>query len=86
MPRKPAWIETVPESEAQGPLVDAYKAAADPRTGEVDHIMKVHSLHPRTLQDHQRLYATLMKGAGPLSRPQREMIGVVVSAINGCHY
>jgi alkylhydroperoxidase family enzyme len=86
MPRKPAWIETVPESEAEGPLADAYKAAADPATGEVDHIMKVHSLHPRSLQYHQHLYATLMKGAGPLSRTQREMIGVVVSALNQCHY
>ncbi len=86
MARKPAWIDTVPEAEAAGPLADAYKATGDPRTGEVDHIMKVHSLHPRSMLDHQRLYATLMKGGGPLSRPQREMIGVVVSALNHCHY
>ena len=48
--------------------------------------MKIHSLHPASLVDHQHLYKTLMYGASPLSRAQREMIGVVVSAINRCEY
>jgi AhpD family alkylhydroperoxidase len=29
---------------------------------------------------------TLMRGRSALSRTQREMIGVVVSSINNCHY
>ena len=81
-----AWIETVPEAEAEGTLADAYEKSADPATGDVDHIMKIHSLHPQTLFDHFYLYKTLMYGKGPLSRPQREMIAVVVSAINKCKY
>lgn len=81
-----AWIETVPESDATGALQRAYRRAADPKSGEVDHIMKIHSLNPASLLDHQHLYKTLMYGESPLSRAQREMIGVVVSAINRCEY
>lgn len=76
----------VPEGDAQGDLAEAYRISADPATGDVDHIMKIHSLHPQTLFDHFNLYKTLMYGKGPLKRPQREMIAVVVSAINKCKY
>lgn len=81
-----AWIETIPEELASGELQRAYRRAADPKTGDVDHIMKIHSLNPASLIDHQHLYKTLMYGDSPLSRVQREMIGVVVSAINRCEY
>ena len=81
-----AWIETVDEDQAAGALLRAYRRAADPKSGRVDHIMKIHSLNPASLLDHQHLYKTLMYGESPLSRAQREMIGVVVSAINRCEY
>lgn len=81
-----AWIETVAEEAASGQLQRAYRRAADPKSGQVDHIMKIHSLNPASLLDHQHLYKTLMYGESPLSRAQREMIGVVVSAINRCEY
>lgn len=81
-----AWIETVDEAAASGPLQRAYRRAADQKSGKVDHIMKIHSLNPASLLDHQRLYSTLMYGESPLTRAQREMIGVVVSAINRCEY
>lgn len=86
MRRPVAWIETVPEAEATGALKRAYRRAADAKSGKVDHIMKIHSLHPASLIDHMRLYKTLMYGESPLTRIQREMIGVVVSAINRCEY
>lgn len=81
-----AWIEMIPEDSASGELERAYRRSADTRTGNVDHIMKIHSLHPKTLLDHLHLYKTLMYGVGPLSREQREMIGVVVSSLNRCEY
>lgn len=87
MNQKPAaWIETVDEHDATGDVAAAYAACGDRRTGHVDHIMKVHSLHPQSMLDHQQLYKTLMYGKSPLTRSQREMIGVVVSAINHCVY
>ena len=81
-----AYIETVPEALASAALQRAYRRAADPKSGKVDHIMKIHSLNPASLIDHQHLYKTLMHGESPLSLAQREMIGVVVSAINRCEY
>jgi len=84
--RKTAWIETIPEDEANDELKRAYQRSADQRTGNVDHIMKIHSLNPPSLIDHLHLYKTLMHGESPLSKAQREMIAVVVSAINRCEY
>jgi hypothetical protein len=43
-------------------------------------------LRSKSMRDHERLYRTLMYGPGGLSRPERETIGVVVSALNRCHY
>jgi len=76
----------IPEDEATGDVKRAYKRAGDTKTDNVDHIMKIHSLHPQSLVDHLHLYKTLMHGESPLSIIQREMIGVVVSAINHCEY
>lgn len=81
-----AWIEVVGESEAEGYLCELYEAHRSPQTGTVDNILKIHSLHPQTLADHEQLYRTLMFASGGLSRPEREMIGVLVSAANRCHY
>ena len=84
--RTTAWIQTIPEDDAQGEVARAYQRSADKKSGRVDHIMKIHSLNPQSLLDHLHLYKTLMYGDSPLSREQREMIGVVVSAINRCEY
>jgi alkylhydroperoxidase family enzyme len=83
---RPAWIEVVPEPEADGELATLYDELRSPQTGRVDHVMAIHSLHPQSMRDHQQLYRTLMYGPGGLTRPEREMIGVVVSAVNRCHY
>lgn len=51
-----------------------------------DNIIRVHGIHSRVMRQHYELYVEVMRGSGPLSRTQREMIGVVVSSMNGCHY
>jgi len=86
MTKETAWIDTIPEDDADGEVARAYKRSGDKRTGNVDHIMKIHSLNPKSLVDHLHLYKTLMHGDSPLSKEQREMIGVVVSAVNHCKY
>ena len=83
---KTAWINTIAEEDASGELRRAYQRSGDPKTGSVDHIMKIHSLNPASLIDHLHLYKTLMFADSPLTRAQREMIAVVVSAINRCEY
>lgn len=85
-PKRAAWIEVVPESQAQGLLRELYEKEWDKQHQLVDNILKVHSLHPETLRAHVDLYRTVMYGKSAITRPEREMIGVVVSAINQCHY
>jgi len=51
-----------------------------------DNILRIHGIHSRTMRQHYDLYRQLMYGRSPLSRIQREMIAVVVSAQNKCRY
>lgn len=51
-----------------------------------NNIIRIHGVHSRIMRSHYDLYVDLMRRPGPLSREQREMIAVVVSGINGCHY
>jgi len=80
-----AWIDEILPEAADGELAELYDRVAEP-DGSVDHILRIHGLHPRALRDHWELYRTLMKRDSPLSRVRREMIAVVVSAVNECHY
>ena len=80
-----AWIREILPDQADGKLADLYARVAEP-DGSVDHVLRIHGIHPRSLGDHFELYITAMKRHSPLSRAQREMIAVVVSALNGCHY
>lgn len=80
-----AWIEMIPEDAATGRLKELYEKYAEP-WGGVDNIMKIHSLNPKSMQTHFELYAHLMRGRSDLMRTQREMIAIVVSAVNHCLY
>jgi alkylhydroperoxidase family enzyme len=52
-----------------------------------DNIIRISSVHSRFLKRHHDLYFDLMvKNRDSLSRIQRELIAVVVSMANGCHY
>ncbi len=81
-----AWIETIDDDHAEGELRELYAAERDPASGRIDHILRVHSLHPATLRDHAQLYHTIMHARSGLSHVEREMMGLVVSALNRCHY
>jgi alkylhydroperoxidase family enzyme len=83
---KEAWIEMIEEEDASGVLKEQYDRLRDPTTGQVDNILKIHSLHPETLDAHYLLYKTVMYGKSKIRRPEREMIAVVVSSLNECHY
>ncbi|MEE8585350.1 MAG: carboxymuconolactone decarboxylase family protein [Acidobacteriota bacterium] len=51
-----------------------------------DNILRIHGVNPGVLRGHLSLYRAIMHAESPLSRAQREMLAVVVSALNGCHY
>lgn len=80
-----AWIKVIDEAEAGGELRQAYEQVGAAR-GRVANILKVHSVQPRAMIAHLRLYVELLFGKSELSRVEREMIAVAVSWANRCRY
>lgn len=80
------WIKSVDEGDAKGVLADLYQVMRDPKTGRVDNILKAHSLHPEGLKAHFEVYRAAMGGSRNFSTAEREMVALVVSKLNGCHY
>ncbi|MFQ5707984.1 MAG: carboxymuconolactone decarboxylase family protein [bacterium] len=80
-----AWIKTISEEEAEGSVKRQYSAALK-RAGRVYNVVKISSLKPDIMRTFIQLYLQLMHGPSSLSRAQREMIAVVVSKTNHCHY
>ncbi len=78
-------IQIVPEGEATGELAELYRRFGNP-DGTVDNVLKVHSLNPASLRAHCALYVQSMHDRSPVSRAEREMVGVAVSRANGCAY
>jgi len=79
------WIKTISEDEAEGSLRQVFDAAIR-RTGRVFNIVRVQSLNPAVLRSGIGLYQSAMFGPSELSRALRELLAVVVSKTNGCHY
>ncbi|MBS1262133.1 MAG: hypothetical protein MAG453_01472 [Calditrichaeota bacterium] len=80
-----AWIRVIDERDAGGELKRAYDRVAGKR-GRLSNVLKIQSLHPRSVTAHLDLYTTLMFEREHLSREQCELIGVAVSATNRCPY
>ncbi len=86
--RSRAWIDIVPDEQwADEPaLAEQYDAVVDTGYGKVDNIMAIHSLNPTALAAHNALYTSAMTGTATLRKVEREMIALVVSLENHCHY
>jgi len=80
-----AWIDTG-GSDSDPQLERLLDRVRDPRTGEVDHIMRIHARHPAGLAAHFELYRAVMRGTPSLRAVDRELVALVVSGLNGCHY
>lgn len=72
--------------DADAALAARYAAIADPVTGVVDNVLKVHGLDPVGLDAHLALYRSAMRDTASLPKVDRELIAVVVSRVNGCDY
>lgn len=83
-----SWIETVPDDEwADDPgLASMHERVVDSTYGRVDNIMAIHSLDPGSMRAHLALYNQAMRGTATLRKVDREMIALVVSTVNECHY
>lgn len=80
-----AYIETISPDTAEGILRTEYEKALS-RAGKVWNILQIMSQNPRVLKASMALYLEAMHGPSPLSRAHREMLAVVVSKANDCHY
>lgn len=81
-----AWIDTIPDEEWTGDLEPLYQSLVDPTYGRVDNILAVHSLNARGMAAHNQLYASAMRGTRTLRKVERELVALVVSMENACHY
>ena len=80
-----AHVRLIEVDEATGPLKEEYDAAVG-RAGKVFNIVKAMSLRPSVLKRSIELYKGVMFGSSGLSRQERELLAVVVSRENDCHY
>jgi len=78
-------IETLGPEEATGLLAEVYTEIGASR-GRIAEVHRLQSLDPDSLAHHMALYRSVVFGRSDLSRVRREMLGVVVSAANGCAY
>lgn len=81
-----AWIETIREDEWGGELAALYGRIADSASGRVDNILQIHALDPSAMAGHQAVYESAMASTRTLRKVERELIALVVSDLNGCHY
>jgi alkylhydroperoxidase family enzyme len=80
-----AHLRLIEDGEATGLLQAEYEAAVA-RAGKVFNIVRAMSLNAPVLKRSMQLYGAIMHGPSPLSRVERELLAVVVSATNGCRY
>lgn len=81
-----AWIRTLPPGQWPEASAAQLDACRDPHTGVVDHVLGVHAEHPAGLAAHLGVYRAAMSPTPGLPPVDRELIAVVVSVANGCHY
>ena len=81
-----AWIRTIREDEWEGPLADLYGQVVDDAYGRVDNVMQIHSLNPNAMAGHLAVYGSAMAGTKTLRKVERELVALVVSRYNDCHY
>jgi alkylhydroperoxidase family enzyme len=81
------WIDTIADHEwTHGLLAELHSRVVDAGSGRVDNIMAIHSLNPVGLAAHDGLYRSAMAGTGTLRKVERELIALIVSLENECHY
>jgi len=79
------WLD-IPGADEVPPEVKELWALPLEKLGFVPNVLRVYAIRPRHLQLWNTFYDELMRGESGLTKAQREMIAVVVSTANRCHY
>jgi len=80
------WIEAPHEDDWDEDLAALRDEVIDHTHRRVDWIMRIHALDAGSLNAHNVLYRQAMRGTRSLRRVEREMIALIVSDANECHY
>jgi uncharacterized peroxidase-related enzyme len=80
-----AWLRLPPDDDAPEDVKELWAAPLE-RLGFVPNVLRAYAIRPRHLLLWNQFYDDLMRGESGLSKAQREMIAVVVSTTNRCHY
>ena len=66
--------------------LQAYFAKCEEKLGLIPNVLKSYALRPEKLRNFAKFYNELMLGESGLTKLEREMIAVTVSAANRCYY
>ena len=81
-----AWIRMVQPAEATGELARLYDRIKGP-AGQIDNVMKAHSLRPHTMEGHLAIYKSVMHHTGnALPVWFLECMAVYTGLCNKCDY
>lgn len=80
-----AWIPYLSGDEVD-PSLRELAASWKMNWDDIDNVIRIHGANPEALRGHLALYESVLHKPSPLTRLQREIIGVVVSAENRCEY
>src|SRR5579863_1723196 len=76
----------VPDSDALDDDLQAIWAKCVEKLGFVPNVFSAYSLRPQRLRNFMAMYNEIMLSKSGLSKLEREMVAVVVSAANRCYY
>jgi uncharacterized peroxidase-related enzyme len=79
------WLDVPGADEAPEEVKELWAKPLE-KLGFVPNVLRVYAIRPRHLQLWNEFYDELMRGDSGLTKAQREMIAVVVSTTNRCHY
>ena len=80
-----AFIDYISHDDASDELKALYNKYSE-ADETVDNIVRIAGLNPKALEFHLKFYRAVLHAKSPLSKQQRELIAIVVSSINHCHY
>jgi uncharacterized peroxidase-related enzyme len=83
--RRLAWLHVPGEDEVPEEVRELWRRAEE-KLGFVPNVLRVWALRPEHLLRWRKYMDGVLKGDSGLTEAQREMIGVVVSTTNRCHY
>ncbi|MCY4541703.1 MAG: peroxidase-related enzyme [Rhodobacteraceae bacterium] len=76
----------LPSVDPLPPRTRKYFEICEEKLGLVPNVLRAYAFDPEKLDAFSAMYNELMLGDSGLTKLEREMIAVVVSAINRCHY